>query len=105
MNKLRRPARKSFYHSILDKAGRRALPQARNLDGLDQEIDLMRVAVRKAFHSSPRHLNDAVHAVDVLRKVVETNNRLTHHSDPNYQDLADFLRQFDQVPSPSMGEG
>ncbi len=80
----RRPSGKQFYASVLEAAERTALEAARELDGLDEEIALLRVKLQTALAERPEDHELLMKGVNLLVRAVATRYRI---SGPAQEDL------------------
>ena len=77
-----------FYRSALDEAEQLALDEAKKLDGLDEEIDLLRVKLWSAVKKRPDDLPLMLRGIALLVKAVSARYRLSKQAE---DDLADSL--------------
>ena len=84
----RRPARPPsgprFYASVLAEAERTALEAAREMEGLDEEIALLRVKLQTALAERPEDHDLLLKGVALLVRAVATRYRI---SGPAQEDL------------------
>ena len=71
-----RPTPRGFYGEAMKEAERLALPQAMQVDGVDQEIALLRLRLRSAIVADPEDLTVMFKGIELLAKVVATRYRL-----------------------------
>ncbi len=83
-----RAAARNFYRQALDKAERADLKRAEKIEGLDDEIAVMRVRLKRAVEERPQDLQLLVKGLDMLARAVGTRYRLSPKS---RRDLADNL--------------
>ncbi len=87
-----RPAR--FYGRSLSEAERLALPEAEEIDGLDQEIALLRVKLRTALEQRPEDLKLMLKGIELLVRALSTRYRLPRQSQEDLSEaIRDALRQ------------
>ena len=79
---------RNFYRHVLDRAERADLKRAEKIDGLDDEIAVMRVRLKRAVEERPEDLPLLVKGLDVLTRAVSARYRLSPKS---RRDLADNL--------------
>jgi hypothetical protein len=72
----------------MSEAEQLLLEQARNMEGLDEEIAMLRVHLRKALEASPDDLRLLTLGVNMLVKAVAAQYRLSPKS---RRDLSDHL--------------
>lgn len=86
----RRPRQspKSFYAQALTEAERADLPAALKVEGMDDEIALLRLRLRTALTESPDDLTLMLRGIDLLARAVATRYRLSKRAE---RDLADSL--------------
>jgi hypothetical protein len=73
----------SFYASALSEAEQAALTAALDVEGVDQEIAVLRVRLRQALEANPEDLALMFKGVDLLAKMVATRYRLSKSSERN----------------------
>ncbi len=83
-----RTALQAFYTDALTEAERLELPAAAELQGLDEEIAVLRVKLRSALREHPEDLRLAATGVSLLVKAVAAQYRLSPKA---RRDLADHL--------------
>lgn len=69
--------RRGFYSDALSEAEQLLLEEAREIQGLDEEIAMLRVHLRKALEASPEDLRLLTHGIDMLVKAVAAQYRLS----------------------------
>ena len=77
-----------FYEEALTEAERLRLPRARGVEGIDDEIALLRVRLLGYAQKSPENLEVLMKGVALLTRAVATRYRLSPKSQ---QDLMDCL--------------
>ena len=82
------PAAAGFYEEALTEAERLRLPRARGVDGIDDEIALLRVRLLSYAQENPENLAMLMRGVGLLTRAVATRYRLSPKSQ---QDLMDSL--------------
>jgi hypothetical protein len=88
---LRGPARRlarDFYGSAVDEAERIALEEARELEGLDEEIAVLRMRLRKALDEHREDYALMLRGADLLVKAVVARYRLSKDAE---EDLSDSI--------------
>jgi len=83
-------AKKGFYEQALSEAEQVLLPEAREIEGLDEEIALLRVKLSSAIEAQPDNMALMLRAVDLLVKAVAAKYRLSKKS---REDLADAINE------------
>jgi hypothetical protein len=66
-----------FYDEALTEAEQAALPLAREIDGLDEEIAVVRLRLRSALEEHPEDLALMVKGVELLVKALSARYRLS----------------------------
>ena len=79
---------RNFYGGALDRAERLDLEQAQEIEGLDDEIALMRVRLKRAVEKHPEDVQLLVKGLDILVRAVGARYRLSPKS---RKDLAENL--------------
>ncbi len=77
-----------FYEGALDAAERNLLQDARKIEGLDEEIAVLRVKLRSAVKKQPQDLPLMLRGIGMLVKAVSARYRLSKQAE---DDLADSL--------------
>ena len=77
-----------FYEKALSEAERRELPEARQIEGLDEEIAVMRVRLQQALRERPEDAQLISKGLDLLVKAVAAKYRLSPKA---RKDLADSI--------------
>jgi len=83
-----RAAARNFYGQALDQAERLDLERAQEIEGLDDEIALMRVRLKRAVQEHPQDVQLLVKGLDILMRAVGARYRLSPKS---RRDLVDNL--------------
>lgn len=81
-------AARNFYHGAVDQAERLDLERAQEIEGLDDEIALLRVRLKRAVEEHPQDVQLLVKGLDILVRAVGARYRLSPKS---RKDLADNL--------------
>ncbi len=71
-NKKTAPAGNSFYNRVLDEAEKLDFEMAAGVDGIDDEITLLRVKIKSLLDKDPDNLVLIMKATDMLAKLVKT---------------------------------
>ena len=79
---------RDFYAGALDAAERIELEAAAEVEGLDEEIALLRMKLRKALGKRPDDLPLMLRGIDLLVKSVSARYRLSKEAE---QDLSDSI--------------
>ena len=75
--KARREEAQGFYEKALSEAERRELPEARQMEGLDEEIAVMRVRLQQALKERPEDVQLIAKGLNLLVKAVAAKYRLS----------------------------
>lgn len=67
----------SFYESALSAAERKHLPQARDVQGLDEEIAVLRLRLRSALEDHPDNMKLMLKGVELLTRAISAKYRLS----------------------------
>jgi hypothetical protein len=76
----RQAAARNFYRQALDQAERLDLERAQEIEGLDDEIALMRVRLKRAVQEHPQDVQLLVKGLDILMRAVGARYRLSPKS-------------------------
>jgi len=79
----RKRSRDGFYERVLSEAERVLLPQAAGVQGLEQEIALLRVKLATVVQEHPENLPLMLRGVELLVKAVSAEYRLSRKSQDN----------------------
>ena len=97
---------RDFYTRVLGEAEKKLLPQARELEGLDEEIALLRVKLIQALREKPQDLELLLKGVGMLVRAVSTRYRLSKKGEEDlYQSVLGVLRGIGDALSPEEGNG
>ncbi len=83
-----RASARNFYHQALDRAERLDLERAQEVEGLDDEIALMRVRLKRAMKEHPQDVQLLMKGLEILVRAVGARYRLSPKS---RKDLAENL--------------
>ena len=75
--RLDKPPEASFYSKALDDAEKLEFETASGVDGIDQEIALLRVEIKAILQDNPKNIKDIVAATNALDKLVKTRYHIT----------------------------
>ena len=78
----------SFYEEALSEAERLDLPEARQMEGLDEEIAVMRVRLKRALEERPEDVQLIAKGLALLVKAVAAKYRLSAKA---RKDLSDSI--------------
>jgi hypothetical protein len=84
----RRKEAQGFYEEALSEAERENLPEARLMEGLDEEIAVMRVRLKRALEEHPQDVKLIAKGLDLLVKAVAARYRLSPKA---RKDLSDSI--------------
>jgi len=68
---------RNFYGEVLSQAEQLALPEAEEVEGLDQEIAVLRVRLKRALEEHPEDVTLIGKGLDLLVKAVAARYRLS----------------------------
>ena len=77
---------RDFYADVLSEASRARLETARELEGIDEEIALLRVKLREMMAESPDRVQLIYKGMDTLMKAVTTRYKLSPKSKNDLND-------------------
>ncbi len=75
-----RATARNFYHHALDQAERLDLKRAQEIEGLDDEIALMRVRLKRAMAEHPQDVQLLMKGLEILVRAVGARYRLSPKS-------------------------
>ncbi len=71
------PKRPSFYSQALDEAEKIELEEALGIDGIDQEVALLRIKLRELIESRPDRIDLHLEAASTIARLVKTRYTIT----------------------------
>lgn len=83
----------SFYERILDEAERSSLAHALEVEGVDQELAMLRLRLRALLEQESFDFSLMLRAVESVRRLVATRYRLTPEQSQAFSDEAPALRE------------
>ena len=91
---------RGFYAAALSDAERASLTTALAVEGIDEEIAVLRLRLRSALAERPEDLPLMFKGIDLLAKTVATRYRLSKHEEKEVGNaLAAAFREMDRVMS------
>lgn len=87
----RRSLARDFYGGSVDEAERVALEAARDIQGLDEEIALLRAKLRTALEERPQDLPLMLKGIDLLVRAVSARYRLTKRAEEDLLESIDGI--------------
>ena len=66
-----------FYSKALDKAEELQLEDARGVDGLDEEIAILRIKLRSLIQTAPENIELQLDAANTIARLVRTRYNIT----------------------------
>jgi hypothetical protein len=94
----RRPAPARFYADALSEAERSDLPIALEIEGVDEEIALLRLTLRRLLEEHPEDLALMFKGIDLLVRTVGTRYRLSKRAENDLAtSLANVVRGFADI--------
>jgi len=82
-------SKKGFYKQALSEAERVLIPEAMEIEGLDEEIALLRVKLSTALAERPDNMPLMMRGVELLVKAVAARYRLSNKSQDNLAEAID----------------
>ena len=70
-------SQQSFYSRALDEAEKLELEEASHLDGIDEEIALLRVKLRELLAEHPERIDLHFEAANIIARLVKTRYQIT----------------------------
>ena len=96
----------SFYRQALSRAERLRLPEARSLEGLDEEIALLRVRLATLAKEHPENLELLMKGINLLVRAVAARYKLSPRSQEDLaQNLAGLLQGIGTALLPEESNG
>lgn len=84
--KAKKKAAEAFYAQALSQAEQVDLSQAREVEGLDEEIALLRLRLKEVLREHPENMPLLLRAIELLVKAVGTKYRLSKDAKENLTD-------------------
>ena len=82
-----------FYDQALDAAERVRLPRAREIEGLDEEIALLRVRLSRLVEEHPENMELLLKGIGMLVRAVGTRYRLSPRAEDDlYQNMLGVIK-------------
>lgn len=75
-----------FYSKALDKAEELRLEEARGIDGLDEEIAVLRIKLRSIIQSEPQNIELALAAANTIARLVRTRYNISKEQKRSLKD-------------------
>jgi hypothetical protein len=75
-----------FYSSILDESQQQDLELALNVDGVDDEIALLRVKIKSVLEYDPENINLITRATNTLERLIRTRYNLSKEQKPGLKE-------------------
>jgi hypothetical protein len=69
--------KQGFYIRVLDEAEKLDFQRATGVDGIDDEIALMRVKIKSLLAKDPENIRDIIAIANALERLVKTRYRIT----------------------------
>jgi hypothetical protein len=66
-----------FYSQVLDESEKLQLEQARGIEGIDEEIAILRVKLRELIHTHPERFDLHLEAANTIARLVRTRYSIT----------------------------
>lgn len=95
------PRARRFYAPVLQEAEQVALEHAQEVEGLDQEIALLRVKLLNAVKKDPDNLPTFLKAMELLVRAVSTRYRISRKAEADlYQSVVGVLEGIGEILGP-----
>jgi hypothetical protein len=78
--------RRGFYVLALDEAERLELEEARGVEGLDEEIAMLRIKLRALMVTEPERFDLQLKAADTIAKLVKTRYNISKEQKRSLKD-------------------
>jgi len=73
----RNNSRRGFYSQALDEAEKFELEEASHIEGIDEEIALLRVKLRELLEQQPERIDLHFEAANIIARLVKTRYQIT----------------------------
>ena len=95
-----------FYEEALSKAEHVRLSRARQIQGLDEEIALLRLRLSRLTEEQPENLELLIKGIGMLVRAVSAKYKLSHKAEEDlYQSLLGVLQGIGSVLLPEGSDG
>ena len=95
-----------LYEEALSKAERVRLSRARQIQGLDEEIALLRLRLSRLTEEQPENLELLIKGIGMLVRAVSAKYKLSHKAEEDlYQSLLGVLQGVGSVLLPEADDG
>ncbi len=92
---------RDFYEEALSQAERVRFSRAKQIQGLDEEIALLRVRLNRLAEEQPENLELLIKGIGMLVRAVSTKYKLSHKAEEDlYQSLIGVLQGVGNVLLP-----
>ena len=78
--------RRGFYSRALDKAESLGFEEAESMEGLDEEIAVLRVKLREVIENDPDNIELALKAANTIARLVRTRYNITKEQRKSLKD-------------------
>ncbi len=75
-----------FYSRVLDEAQKRDLELARGVEGIDDEIALLRVKIKALLERDPDNIRLIMEATNTLARLLKTQHKIGAHEGKGVKD-------------------
>ena len=75
-----------FYSQVLDEAEKESLEEAAQIEGLDDEIAILRVKLRRILEEHPDNIEIQMQAVNTLARLIRTRYKITREQKKSLKD-------------------
>jgi len=84
----------SFYSKVLDDAERLDLELAQDVEGLDNEIAMLRVKIKSLLENDPENIRLIINATNTLARLVRTRYNITREQQKGLKEaIAQVLKE------------
>jgi hypothetical protein len=73
----RKSSSRGFYSRALDEAEKLELEEASHVEGIDEEIALLRVKLRELLEEQPERIDLHLEAANIIARLVKTRYQIT----------------------------
>ena len=75
-----------FYSQVLDETDKLNLEDARDMDGLDEEIAILRLKLREIIEGHPEHVQLALEVANTITRMVRTRYNISKEQKRSLKD-------------------
>jgi hypothetical protein len=83
----------NFYLKVLTPSQRKDINQAASVDGIDDEIILLRLTLRSMLAEEPKNMPEILHTTAMLAKLIKVRHSLSASYPKGLEEASAFMEQ------------